>query len=568
MDGSAKRQASGSIPLGATFVALFLLGAGLRLYGLPGQILLDDEWHSLNFVLDKSPFALLTTHGLGANSIPLNLVNWVLLRTVGWSEFTLHLLPILCGLAGLAVFPRLVARLAGRTAATIFMALFAISPCVIYYARIARPYAMVVFFGFWALLCLALWTREGRPRQWAAYVAGGVAAVYFHPYAALPILAPLAGLFLAACVRRSAFAAAPWISRTRLFRAGLLISALLALLLGPAHVRNPWWLHELARDRVSLPGLWEFLSLLAGTPWISAKLAFAALVGCGLRRWLRTEFPVGLLFLSVWIAFGVLLAFATQDGIHTGILLARFNIILLPVAMLLAAVALDRPLARLPAPGRFAAGLLLVGGLAAGSPLWRTFAPPNNFMHHSAFQDSYAPFDWSASRVRTLAALPQMPRERIPAFYAELARQPAIPGLVEFPMYMGDSLNFHYFSQHVHGKPVAIGYVPNVVFPPLPSQDGFIYQALPVDYVFSRVRTLGLSGKMHFANLLPLTDADRLHRTHSGWWLVLHRDLLQETLGEEGPCNYGPPAQLEQLLTDRLGAPVHVDEQLAAWRIP
>ena len=32
----------------------------------------------------------------------------------------------------------------------------------------------------------------------ALVVAGGVAAVYFHPYAALPILAPLAGLFLAA----------------------------------------------------------------------------------------------------------------------------------------------------------------------------------------------------------------------------------------------------------------------------------------------------------------------------------------------------------------------------------
>ena len=565
---SATAPRTESIARFILFAPPFLVGLFLRLYGLSGQILLDDEWHSLNFVLDKSFLALLTTHGLGANCIPQNIVNWILLHAGGWSELALYLPSVLCGIAGLMIFPRLVSRLAGRTVAFFFSVLFAISPCLIFYSRIVRPSSMVVFFGFLSLLCLALWTREGRPRQLRAYAVCGFAAIYFHPYAALPVLAPLAGLFLAADSRRPGLAEATWISRKKIGRTGFLIVALLAIFLGPAHWRNPWWLQELARDRVSAQGLWEFLSLLAGTRLALSKLLFASLIGGGLVLWIRREFRVGLLFLSVGIAFALLLIFATQDGIHTGILIARFNILVLPVSMLLAAAALDRILARLPVAGRLAAGLPLICGLAAGSPLWRTFDLPNNFMHHSAFQDSYAPFDWSTSRLRALAALPQMPRERIPAFYSALARDPSVPGIVEFPMYMGDSLNFHYYYQHFHRKPVAVGYVAGLSFPPLPSKNGFIYQALPVDYVFSRARSLGLLGKLHFANLIPLTEADGLSRAHRGWWIVLHRDLLWETSGDQGPFNFHPPIQLERELTARFGAPVFADDQIQAWRIP
>ena len=51
------------------------LGIFLRLFALPGQVLVDDEWHSLNFVLGKSFFSVLTTHGLGANCIPQNAIH-------------------------------------------------------------------------------------------------------------------------------------------------------------------------------------------------------------------------------------------------------------------------------------------------------------------------------------------------------------------------------------------------------------------------------------------------------------------------------------------------------------
>lgn len=445
-----------------------LVGLFLRLYGLSGQILLDDEWHSLNFVLDKSFWAVLTTHGLGANCIPQNVLNWISLHTVGWSEISLFLPSVLCSALGLLIFPGFVARLAGRAAAVFFSWLLAISPCLIFYSRIVRPYSMVVFFGFLALLGLAFWTRGGKTRFLLAYALSGFGAIYFHLYAALPILAPLAALLVLALVRRRKDADVSWISAKALAGAGALLAALGLVFLGPAHWKNPWWLHVQGVSHVTRAGLWEFLSLLAGTRFAVSKLAFAALAAGGLVVWLKKEVRIGILFASVWAAFFLLLFFATQDGMHAGIQIARYDIVLFPVAMLLAAAALDSLLGRLPAglpsAARAGLGLLPIAGLLAGSPLWTTFAPSNNFMHHSAFQDSYAPFDGSQSRRRLLTPLPQMPATRISPFYGGLARDASVPGIIEYPMYLGDPLNLHYFTQRVHRKPVAVGYVPDVPF--------------------------------------------------------------------------------------------------------
>ena len=556
------------------FAPPILVGLCLRLYGLCGQILLDDEWHSLNFVLDKSFLEVLTRHGLGANCIPQNAINWIWLHTVGWSEAVLVFPSVLCGAAGLVLFPWLVSRLAGRTVAFFFSWLLAVSPAAIFYARIVRPYSMVLFFGFLAFLCLALWTREGRPRLLFAYALSGFLSIYFHLYAALPVLAPLGALFILAALRRKVRnAEAPWISMKNAIWPGLLMAALLALFLGPAHLRNPWWMCLINNGNDAGFGLWKFLSLLSGTHLLVGELAFAALVGYGLCAWLRIEFRIGLLFLSVWGAFCIFRIFAPPEGMHAAIQIARYNIVLFPVSMLLGSFALEHLLARylpaVPDRWRMLLGLLPIGGLLVGSPLRQTYASPNNFTHHSAFQDSYAPFDWSRSRLYALSPLPQMEAARIPAFYSGWATNSSVHGIVEYPMYIGDPLNFHYFYQHFHRKPVAIGYVPDFPFPPLPSRNDCVYRITPVDYVFNRVQSLGLAGSMRFANLVPITDTRRLRQTHRGWLLVVHRDLLAETMGvRDNAANFRPSAMLDLFLCAGLGAPTFSDAQIAAWRIP
>ena len=551
------------------YVPPVLVGIFLRLWNLSGQILLDDEWHSLNFVLDKSLAEVLTTHGLGANCIPQNAINWLWLHTIGWSETALVLPSVVCGIAALLVFPPLAARLVGRPAGIAFAWFFALSPCAIFYARIARPYAMVIFFGFCALLFLALWVRNGRRRYALGYAASGFAAIYFHIYAALPVLSPLGALFLLALFRPRLFLQTPWIHCRRIAGLGLMVAIALAAGLGPAHWRNPWWLHVLAQDRVTWTGAWECVSLFAGTGQAPLKWLFLGLAGWGLRRLFRMDFRIGALFATAWASGFLLLVLGSQDGMHAGIQIARYNIILLPVAWLQAAVALAGGETRRPSALASLPTLLAILAFAAGSPLGQTFRAPNNFMHHSAFQESYAPFDWTRSRVRDLTPLPPMPADRIPAFYAQAAARDDVRGIIEYPMFIGHPANYHYFYQHFHRKPVAIGYVPDLPLPPLSTRDDFVFVDTPVDYVLGRAHAQGWGRRLRFSNLVPLTDPERLRRDRSGWLLVVHRDLLQENLDVQmAGTNYLPPVLLPTILGTALGPPIFADEQILAWRIP
>ena len=80
-DGSGRRRrALGYAALLATAV---VLGSGLRLALVGDQVVLDDEWHSLSFVSDKSFGEPWTQFNRNANAIPTNLYRWGLPRAWG-----------------------------------------------------------------------------------------------------------------------------------------------------------------------------------------------------------------------------------------------------------------------------------------------------------------------------------------------------------------------------------------------------------------------------------------------------------------------------------------------------
>jgi len=219
-----------------------LVGTVIRLWGIGQQILVDDEWHSLNFILNKSFFTVLTTHGLGANCIPQNLYNWLLFHTLGWSEMLLRGPSLLCGILALVLLPPLAAKITSRPASLIFGWLLAVSPCITFYSRLCRPYSMVIFFGFLALLALFIHLREKDLRYLILYAVSGFVAIYFHIYAAIPILTPLICLFVLAVIPlvfKFEFTSFSLPSVRAIVLAGCIMGLLVALLLAPAHLANP-----------------------------------------------------------------------------------------------------------------------------------------------------------------------------------------------------------------------------------------------------------------------------------------------------------------------------------------
>jgi predicted membrane-bound mannosyltransferase len=174
----------------------FVIGAGLRLYMLSSQILLDDEWHSICAVIGRTFLYVLTHFNLADNSnVFFNLYNLFLYRTVGWSEFTIRLPAIIPGLLSLVILPLLLRRFFNNRVSLLFAFLIAVSPFLIFYSRFSRAYSLVTLLCFSSLLLSCQWLMTGKKIFAAGFIITGVFAVYLHLYSIVTVFIPFAAAF-------------------------------------------------------------------------------------------------------------------------------------------------------------------------------------------------------------------------------------------------------------------------------------------------------------------------------------------------------------------------------------
>src|SRR5271169_5165996 len=177
----------------ATLGAAVLIGAYLRLDQILSQVLIDDEWHAVHEVLQRTPAAMLVDFGWADYSIPLGILDWYEARWFGLSEIVLRAPMLACGLATLVVLPLYVARRVGRATAAVFAVLLAISPLLVIYSRMARPYAITLLLGWIAHGAFARYYASARGHAPAGFVYAVTAALasWLHPIAGPFVLAPL-----------------------------------------------------------------------------------------------------------------------------------------------------------------------------------------------------------------------------------------------------------------------------------------------------------------------------------------------------------------------------------------
>ena len=102
---------------------------------------------------------------------------------LGFNEYTLRLVPLVCGLASLFLFRRLAGRLLRGTALVLAVAIFSVSyPCIRYSVE-AKQYGVELFVTLVLLTLTVEWWR--RPDQtrwlWALAAAAPVAAWLCYP---------------------------------------------------------------------------------------------------------------------------------------------------------------------------------------------------------------------------------------------------------------------------------------------------------------------------------------------------------------------------------------------------
>jgi hypothetical protein len=175
----------------ALLVAL-LAGAALRLlqYAVNRSLWLDEALLAANYL--PRPWSGLLQPLHRGQTAPLGFLALEKLAAtlLGPSEYALRLLPLLAGLATLALLPAVARWYVGRRALPLAVALVALAPFLVYYSSEAKPYALdalasVVVLGLAARLA----HRPGDRGIAAGFAAVGVAA----PWLSQPVVFMLAG---------------------------------------------------------------------------------------------------------------------------------------------------------------------------------------------------------------------------------------------------------------------------------------------------------------------------------------------------------------------------------------
>jgi hypothetical protein len=521
-------------------------GAALRLDQFTSQVLIDDEWHAVHQILQRSPGALFLDFGFSDYSIPLGIYDWTLAHWFGLTDTAMRLPMLLCGLATIALFPLFAARRLGLPVAALYAVLLAMSPLLVLYSRMARPYAITLLLAWIAHAAFHrhLQATNGR---WSACITYGVAAsfaAWLHPIVVPFVLAP----FL--------WASWHWRTLPPLMRRDYLIRllqlaiptgiAMTALLLPPL-VANPVSMSLKSGvdllDAGTLVGVW-FAWL--GTPSALVVALCIALAACGARDvWQRLpEARTGV----VGILLTLLALVVTRPmWSFMPLSVARYLLPFLPLLLLAIAAGTIRIAHRIATPASppkrmagFAVALLPCIALASQSPLPEMLRQTNAQTLHLAYHFEFRPE--RNPLLPHLAAIPLSP------FWAGLAALPRDSMRIAVAPFYFESYDWDAPRwERLGGQTVVPGYL----------------TGLCMDQRWGEVPP---DPRYRFHNAVHLAEGAQLARRGIGY-VVWQKPYMRSRNGEPQPIG-GDTAWCERLMFETFGRPEYEDDTLIAFRIP
>lgn len=386
-------------PLAASLlIAAIMVGIFLRLQQLNDQVLIDDEWHAVHQVISSAPANMFFDFGFADYSVPLGILYWYASRWVGLSEIIMRLPMFVCGVATLVLFPHFIWRRFSLQHAAVFASLLAISPLLVIYSRMARPYAATFLLGWIAHFAFQrFYARNyGGFLAGAAYVFTAALSTWLHLIVGPFVLAPLIWGGVAAWRRSTED------ERVRFYRVmllGAVTGVAIAALIAPPLLANP---HAMtAKSGIDSPnietltGIW-FAWL--GTPSAVVVVLCLVLAMVGAPRVFSTlpEARTGLLGSALVLAMIFLTrpAYSHVPTASARYLLPCLALILLCIAV--GSVRFGKQVAQCLNTLRCAVATLIsvvaTAALAATSPLKPLLVHPNSETLHAAY---HFDFRWS-----------------------------------------------------------------------------------------------------------------------------------------------------------------------------
>jgi hypothetical protein len=360
----------------------------------------------------------------------------------------MHLPLLLAGCALIVVAPLLARPWTSLPVRVTWAMLLAISPLLVYFSRIARPYALTTLLCVVAFIAFPRWlARDQHRERWsAAYVAATVMAAWLHMTTLAFTLIPF--LYFGVRAWRAGRGA-----MSPLLKLALATAIPLAVVLLPPLV-NDWFMFaaKAGVDSVTLASGVRTSFMLAGSAHAAAVVALGVCAIAGsICVWRRDRVLAGYLFALMGGGTLAIMA-ARPNWVMHPLVFARYLAPIVPLLLLLAAEGVIALASTKHAPLQATAVTVFAVALWATGPLPAQSYVPNQFTGHLRFQ-----FDYDDARNHYVQ---NVPHEPVPAFYRELAKAP--PGsltLIEAPWRLESHFNPHVWYQSVHRQNVMIGLV-------------------------------------------------------------------------------------------------------------
>jgi alpha-1,2-mannosyltransferase len=448
---SVRRQLSTTV----TWLAPLAVGAVVRLWNLPRQILLDDEMHTVGTALYVPVREILSSWKTEDPCLPLAALYRLLLESgVRFSEMTFRAPIVVFSLATILMLPWLARPLIGARAAVLWAWLLALSPVLAIYGGMVRPYAVIGLLAPAAALAILRWRESGRLRWGVSFAVLAALCLWFHLATAPLLVAPFGLLVIETVVARARGRAPTEEPRAR--PRDLAIAAVLAAALVGAFMVPAW---QSLRDLYAAKsGIAQFSVELVpaiarlqagasdGRSELTVTILFwcLAAVGFAVLAWRRAGvalYPAASALVQ-WVGLAIL----APIGLLNPIIFNRYLIGTLPLVLLGVAAGLAEVTDRIAPRSSPAAGImtpaLLLALLVAGGPFADATFRRSSFQHSKDF----IRFDEPRGKIDAGS---------VPPFYRDPSVREGGAAIIELPFRGGwSATRSHYVYQSIHRAPV------------------------------------------------------------------------------------------------------------------
>jgi hypothetical protein len=438
----------------------WIAGAYLRLWQVGQQIVVGDEVHALKSAGSGTVRTILAEKGLPDVSIPMALWDYLLIQTIGLSEWGFRFPVLLAGLLALVILPVFAWRRISPLTGVLVAWLAALSPQLVMFSRFARPYMPIMLLS---LLTVVFWQQQlagKRRRGWWA-ILSTLFAISLSPTGA-PALAAANGCGVLLLIKQNGWSALrpPRIVRdSRMVGPALMVVVCLTLIAG------------LAQAFRMLPEAHNLMlrTQSKGTPidWPLVLEYISFTQHPGLRFWFGISLLIGLLspkpggrslgftlVVMALIQVGCVVLFVPWGGRTFSIM--RYLLVLYPLALLLIATGIDLQLSLIR---RALSGKARWGGLWAPAALIAMVPSVlNTGPLPNLFQGSNSVTGIWPERVTGPANLTHVPLPAWPSFYRFLAESEDRLTIMEAPSISTSpaSLNLYASYQVRHRQRVVL----------------------------------------------------------------------------------------------------------------